>query len=104
MDWKLHQKPVLHGYDASGAEIKTIDLSPLSTEKLHAVFAKHFKRVDVGPPNLLVRTWRRLFGWAYGTSDLESALLFVAAGAMLSLVCYTLCCRYTQCCDAISDI
>jgi len=104
VSWKLHHKPVLHGYDASGKEIRQIDLSPLRTEGLHALFSRHFRRAHVDPPSLFVRTWRRLFGWAYGMSDLEAALMFACAGIVLLLSCYTLCFRYTQCCDALSDI
>ena len=73
-------------------------------EKLHVLFSAHFRREDVDPPGILVRTWRRLFGWAYGISTLESTLLFVFSGCVLALGCYTICFRYTQCCDAISDL
>ena len=104
VEWKLHFKPTLHAYDAAGKEVKTVDLSPFSGERLHALFSKHFRREDVEPPGLVVRTWRRLFGWAYGTSTLESALLFVCAGLVLLLACYALCFRYTQICDSISDL
>ena len=104
VNWQLHHRPVLHAYDAGGREVKTVELSPLTTEKLHALFSAHFRREKVDPPGFFVRTWRRLFGWAYGISTFEAALLFVCAGCVLALGCYTLCFRYTQCCDAISDL
>ena len=102
--WKLHHAPTLFVYDKAGHTVTKVDLSPLKTEALHALFAKHFKRVKVDPPHPAVRTWRRLFGWAYGISDLEATLLFCSAGIVLVLVCYLVCCKYTACCDAISDL
>lgn len=104
VNWKLHERPVLHVYDTQGIEVKTVDLSQFDHEKLHVLFSAHFRREDVDPPGILVRTWRRLFGWAYGISTLESTLLFVFSGCVLALGCYTICFRYTQCCDAISDL
>ena len=95
---------MLHVYDTQGLEVKTVDLSQFDHEKLHVLFSAHFRREDVDPPGILVRTWRRLIGWAYGISTLESTLLFVFSGCVLALGCYTICFRYTQCCDAISDL
>ena len=104
VNWKLHHSPKLHVYDASNREIKTVDLSPLKTPELHGLFAAHFRRANVDPPNFLVRTWRRLFGWAYGISTFEATSLFVCGGVALSLICYLLCFRYTAICDGISDL
>ena len=104
IQWKLHQPPVLHGYDAAGTEIGRVPLSALGSAQLHTLFGEHFRRADVPPPSLAVRTWRRLFGWAYGIGILEAIVLF-AFGGLVALICaYTVCYRYTQCCDALADI
>ena len=82
----------------------TVDLSPLKFDALHMLFSTHFQRAHVDPPHVTVRTWRRFFGWAYGMSTFEAAALFVGAGAVLAVVCYALCCRYTLLCDSIQDL
>jgi hypothetical protein len=103
IEWKLHHRPELHARTRSGKNV-TVDLSPLNTDSLHKFFTKHFERADVNPPKWTVRTWRRLFGWAYGVSEFEAAILFICAGAVLLLVCYGLCFRYTALCDSIQDL
>ena len=103
VEWKLHHRPELHARTGSGRNV-TIDLSPLTSVTLHRLFSKHFAREEVEPPALSVRTWRRFFGWAYGISTLEAAVLFTAAGSLLGAVCYALCFRYTSMCDSIQDL
>ena len=104
LKWQLHRTPELHGYDSTGGEIARIDLSRLSTGELHELFSRHFVRTSAKPLPALVKLWRRLFGWAYGISTAEAAMLFVLGACVLLLLGYTVCCRYTYCCDAISDI
>ena len=104
VSWKLHHDPVLHAYDATGRQVQTVALSKLNTAQLHELFTSHFRREEVEPPSILVRTWRRLFGWAYGISFFEATLLFVAAGVVVGLLCYAICFRYTAICDTIQDI
>lgn len=108
VEWKLHHHPELFGYDDAGKQIgQPVNLAKYANdfEGLHALFSAHFARdKSVAPPSMVVRTWRRLFGWAYGISDMEAALLFVCAGAVLLLVGYILCFRYTVCCDTLQDI
>lgn len=103
VEWKLHHRPELHARTGSGRNV-TVDLSPLKTAGLAELFGTHFERADVMPPALTVRTWRRLFGWAYGISTLEAASLFVCAGALLCIAGYVLCFRYTVLCDTIQDL
>ena len=103
VQWKLHHKPELHGYDAESRVIKRIDLSGYDTAGLHALFASHFARSDVAPPHPFVITWRRLFGWGYGISTLEATMLFVCGGLVCALGIFAMCCMYTQSCDALSD-
>lgn len=95
---------MLHAYDATGRQVQTVALSKLNTAQLHELFTSHFRREDVEPPNIFVRTWRRLFGWAYGISDLEAGVLFTLSGLALFAICFVLCTRYTVICDAISDL
>ena len=107
IEWKLHHRPELFGYDAHGKQIgQPIDLSRYKHDYdgLHALFATHFERRDVEPPPIATRMWRRLFGWGYGISTFEAAMLFVCAGIVLLLACYVICFRYTACCDSLQDI
>lgn len=106
MQWKLHRSPQLYGYDENGKELldKPIELSKYSYAALHELFGKHFERKHSPPPHFLVRQWRRLFGWAYGISTTEAALLFVCAGVALAVFCYAICCKYTALCDSIQDL
>jgi len=104
VQWKLHHRPELHGYDDAGHVIKRIDLSPYSTEALHTLFGSHFVRGAVPPPHVAVITWRQLFGWAYGISTLEAALLFICGGIVCALTVFAVCCSYTSLCDTISDL
>lgn len=105
VNWKLHFSPTLHVYDSgTGKEINSIGLSSLNAVQLHALFEKYFRRAKVAPPNLFVRTWRRLFGWAYGVSTLEATVLFVCGGAALAVACYAMCFKYTAICDGLSDL
>ena len=104
VNWKLHYEPKLHVYDASGKEVKVVALSNLKTEGLHQLFSLHFHRSEVEPPGAFVRTWRRLFGWAYGISTLESTGLFLCGAIALALACYVVCFKYTATCDALSDL
>ena len=103
VEWKLHRRPELHARNRGGRNI-TIDLSPLNFAALHKLFGAHFERSLVEPPALQVRMWRRLFGWAYGISTLESAMLFVCAGVLFCIVAYALCYRYTALCDSLQDL
>lgn len=106
MEWKLHVSPQLVRYDSSGKVIGLpVDLSPYDHAGLHRLFAAHFKHdPTVEPPTFAVRNWRRFFGWAYGISHTEAAVLFVCAGAVLLVALYALCFRYTQMCDTIQDL
>lgn len=104
VQWKLHHRPELHGYDDDGRVIKRVDLSGYDTAGLHALFASHFVRGKVAPPHALVIMWRRLFGWGYGISTFEAALLFVCGGIVCALASFALCCMYTHTCDTISDL
>lgn len=105
VDWKLHRNPTLYGYDVDGKPIgKPIELARYDEAGLHKLFSEHFVRENVPPPSFGVRTWRRLFGWAYGISFFEATLLFVAAGVVVGLLCYAICFRYTAICDSIQDI
>ena len=81
----MHHRPELFGYDADGKQIGSpVDLSGYHRDYagLHALFSSHFVREKVAAPSLAVRIWRRLFGWAYGISHLEAAVLFLCAGAV----------------------
>ena len=106
VQWQLHRSPQLYALDDSGNVVnnKPIDLSHLKYDELHALFSSHFERKHVPPPHFMVRQWRRLFGWAYGISTMESTLLFVCAGILLAVSCYAICCRYTDMCDSIQDL
>ena len=99
-------RPQLYGYDARGHAVgKPIDLSSYDHAGLHHLFSSHYHRdSSVQVPGLAVRTWRRLFGWAYGISNMEAAVLFVCAGAVIFIAAYTLCFRYTQLCDTLQDL
>ena len=101
--WQLHRKPELHARNAAGRNV-TVDLSPLGYAELHQMFGSHFPRSNVAPPSWRVRAWRRLFGWGYGMSTFEAALLFIGAGVLLLAVGYVLCFRYTALCDSIQDL
>jgi len=103
LEWKLHHPPQLHARTRHGRNV-TVDLAPLNTAALHKLFSTHFDRTEVPPAPLPVRTWRRLFGWAYGISNFEAAVLFVCAGVLLGVVAYALCFRYTALCDSIQDL
>ena len=89
VEWKLHVRPQLYRYDSRGQAIgKPIDLSPYDHAGLHRLFSSHYQRDEtVEAPGLAVRTWRRLFGWAYGISTMEAAVLFVCAGAVPAAEC-----------------
>ena len=102
--WQLHRRPELHARSLRTGRNVTLDLSPLNHADLHRLFSSHFERKLVPPPKLSVRTWRRLFGWAYGISNFEAAMLFICAGALLAIVSYALCFRYTALCDSIQDL
>lgn len=107
IEWKLHHKPELFGYDADGNKVGgPVDLSSYKNnyDGLHVLFSQHFSRSSVKAPNLAVRTWRRFFGWGYGLSTFEATLFFICGSLVLLLACYTVCCRYTACCDALQDI
>ena len=81
----MHHRPELFGYDAAGKQIGSpVDLSRYNQDydSLHALFSSHFVREKVAAPSLAVRVWRRLFGWAYGISNLEAAIYFLCAGAV----------------------
>lgn len=104
IEWKLHHKPELKARDVATGKAVKVDLSPYKYDELHALFSKHFAREAVKPPNLAVRTWRRLFGWAYGISTGEAALMFVAASGVLLFVSYFVCGHYTALCDSIQDL
>ena len=103
VEWILHHPPQLFARTRTGRNV-TVDLAPLKTAALHKLFSKHFEGADVEPAPLPVRTWRRFFGWAYGISTLEAAILFTFATLLLGLACYTLCFRYTALCDSIQDL
>lgn len=106
VEWKLHVRPQLYRYDSRGQAIgKPIDLSPYDHAGLHRLFSSHYQRDEtVEAPGLAVRTWRRLFGWAYGISTMEATVLFVCAGAVVFVAMYALCFRYTQMCDSLQDL
>lgn len=106
VEWKLHQRPQLYAYDSTGKAIgKPHDLSHLSHDGLHDFFSKHYTRDStVTPPSAATRMYRRIFGWAYGISTAEAAMLFVCGGAVLAIAIYALCWRYTALCDSIQDL
>ena len=103
VEWILHYRPTLHARNAEGRNV-TVDLSPLGTAALHSLFGSHFDRYHVEPPSMFIRTWRRLFGWAYGISNFEAFVLFLCAFVVLAGVCYVLLWRYTELCDTIQDL
>ena len=103
MQWILHRDPELHALDAHGRNV-TVHLSHFNGAGLHKLFGTHFERVNVAPPSLMVRTWRRLFGWAYGLNDLEATLYHTIGAVVMLGVCYLLCFRYQAICDALQDV
>ena len=103
LEWILHRSPTLRAQNAAGHNV-TMDLSGFDTDGLHNLFSAHFHRLDVEPPSLMVRTWRRLFGWAYGISAHEAVIYHTLGALVLLCVLYLLCFRYTSMCDTIQDL